>query len=454
MTLGVILQVALELWGALFALICMIIIFLGMRDGIEKSRGLLSMMFVDIVLLVSDSLAFIFRGNMTALGFYMVRISNYLVFMAMPAIAAFLVIYISNDIKINGYTIHSGWKLGIWTISFMDAVLITISQFTDLFYYFDENNLYHRTDNYIYCALLGMVMMIAITAMIICNREKLSRYETYALLSYVLLPFCSNIIQLFHYGISLNNIALTSSLMLIFIAHEVEKSKRIVYQNQLLHENELAISRQAKELAQKDAELAQKRIQVSMSQMRPHFMFNALATIEQLCHLDPEKAESAIHHFAKYLRSNLNAMSTTELIPFSKEMEHIRTYIWLELMRFEDRLSYYEEIETKDFHLPSLSIQPLVENAVKHGMMTRGDGLLEVCIRTYEEDDYYVIEVIDDGGGFNPEDKPKNNRHPNIGLPSARERIQMMTNGELDIKSKIGEGTKVTVRIPCNQNSM
>lgn len=201
------------------------------------------------------------------------------------------------------------------------------------------------------------------------------------------------------------------------------------------------------EYAHKETELALQRNKQMLSQIRPHFIFNALGSIEELCVVDAKKAESAVHYFAKYLRANMDALSETDMVPFATELEHINNYIWLEKMRFDDELDYTEDISAEDFMVPTLSIQPLVENAVKHGMMGKEEGTLHVMIKAYQKDDNYVVEISDDGCGFDTSTK-KNDGRSHIGMSYAKTSIENRLGGTISVDSTIGKGTIVSIVIP------
>lgn len=203
----------------------------------------------------------------------------------------------------------------------------------------------------------------------------------------------------------------------------------------------------ALENLRKDVELAWQRNQLMLSQIKPHFIFNCLGSIEELCRLDAGKARDAVHCFSKYLRVNMDSISDKYLIPFSNELEHIQNYVWLEQMRFEEDLEYKEEIETTNFFLPPLTIQPLVENAIKHGMMGSEDGTLMVILSVKETPDTFEIQIKDNGAGFDPKQK-KDDGRSHIGIQNVRESLQSKVDGTLVIKSDIGKGTLVQVSIP------
>ncbi|MBQ5840538.1 MAG: histidine kinase, partial [Clostridia bacterium] len=186
-----------------------------------------------------------------------------------------------------------------------------------------------------------------------------------------------------------------------------------------------------------------------MSQIRPHFIYNTLGSIEQLCELDPPKAGELVHNFAKYLRGNFGELDNPKPILMSKEMEHVRHYVYIENVRFPDMTVTFE-MGTEDFSLPALTIQPLVENAIKHGLMKLEKGGT-IRVISYETETHYCISVEDDGVGFDTNQLLDEKKH--IGIRNIRDRLQVMVGGTLDIESTPGVGTTVRIRIPKEDNT-
>jgi hypothetical protein len=193
-----------------------------------------------------------------------------------------------------------------------------------------------------------------------------------------------------------------------------------------------------------NAELAESRISTMMSQIRPHFIYNTLGSIEQLCLLDPPKAGVLVHNFAKYLRGNFGELDNPKPILMSQEMEHVHHYISIENVRFPD-MTFTFEMNSQDFHIPALTVQPIVENAIKHGLMKLSKGGT-IRVVSYETDTAYYISVADDGVGFDTGVLIDERKH--LGLRNIRERLKVMVNGTLEIESKVGVGTKVLITIP------
>jgi LytS/YehU family sensor histidine kinase len=198
-------------------------------------------------------------------------------------------------------------------------------------------------------------------------------------------------------------------------------------------------------------ELDNSRIAMMLSQIKPHFLYNVIGTIRGLCRIDSGAAWRALGDFSDYLRGNMSALSNSELIHFSGELRHIEAYLRLEKMRMGEELDIVYEIEEKDFFVPPLTIQPLVENAVKHGLFAKeGGGEVRLCSR--RTDGEIIVEVLDDGVGFDVNNPGKEDgHHESIGLINVRNRIEKMLGGSLFIESKPGKGTKVTVVLPVKR---
>ena len=189
---------------------------------------------------------------------------------------------------------------------------------------------------------------------------------------------------------------------------------------------------------------AQHRIQIMISQIQPHFLYNTLSTIRALCRKDPEMAAEITEKFGSYLRQNLDSLSLTGMIPFQKELEHTMTYTDIEMVRFENIDVEYDIRET-DFSVPPLCLQPIVENAIRHGVRIREQGRIRVS--TDQKEGYYEIRVEDNGVGFDVSHM-KEADESHIGIRNVRERIESMCKGQLIIESRKDEGTTVRILIP------
>lgn len=190
--------------------------------------------------------------------------------------------------------------------------------------------------------------------------------------------------------------------------------------------------------------MAAQRIRIMMTQIQPHFLFNALNTIRALYAKDPPLADRTLEDFSAYLRRNLESLSQTELVPVAKELEHTRLYAEIEALRFPNvRVEY--RIEDSAFAIPALTIQPLVENAIRHGVRSRKDGL--VTVSTACDGAFHIITVQDNGVGFDPKQLAAM-EDSHIGIRNVKERVEQMCGGKMIVESEPGNGASVTLLIP------
>ncbi|MBR3545070.1 MAG: histidine kinase, partial [Oscillospiraceae bacterium] len=186
------------------------------------------------------------------------------------------------------------------------------------------------------------------------------------------------------------------------------------------------------------------RIQIMMTQIQPHFLYNTLSTIQVLCSVDPQQAAEITGKFSVYLRQNLNSLEFPGMTTFEKELEHTRTYADIERVRFPNiRVEY--EIEDSGFSLPPLTVQPIVENAIRHGVRIREEGIIRVSARRTEGG--HEVVIADNGVGFDVAAAAQN-EGTHIGLKNVQERIETMCGGSVTVDSRLGEGTTVTLFIP------
>lgn len=192
-----------------------------------------------------------------------------------------------------------------------------------------------------------------------------------------------------------------------------------------------------------ETELEKSKTAIMLSQIQPHFLYNSLSAIRELCSYNQEEAREALYVFTKYLRENMDSLKSEYPVHFSKELSHIETYLKLEKLRFRDDLQVKFDIQEHDFFIPSLTIQPLVENAVKHGICSREEGGT-ISISTRKINDEIIIIVEDDGVGF---DTGKVFGSDSVGINNVRYRLKHIVKGDLQIESVPGKGTKATVKL-------
>ena len=316
--------------------------------------------------------------------------------------------------------------LGLWA-----AFLVLL--FSTVLYYYSN---YFATDGrndprFLYALMLLPLVVILLLnlAGVIRRRERFSQKVFLSFLIAILPMTAALVVQMFIDVLPLFDISFVISALAMYgliIADQIEQDLR----------------RQRK-IARQQQEIANQRASVLVLQMRPHFIYNTLMSIYSLCNQDPQKAHRVTMDFTNYLRQNFNAVASDRTIPFSAELEHTRAYLAVEQAQHDEMLIVDYDTPFTRFRLPPLTLQPLVENAVKHGMDPYA-GPLHVWIRTRRTDAGSVITVEDTGPGFDPSDESK----PHTTLENIRQRLEMMCGGSLTITPGDGGGTVVTVTIP------
>lgn len=212
----------------------------------------------------------------------------------------------------------------------------------------------------------------------------------------------------------------------------------------------LALHRHYAEQLEMEKELSESRMRILLDQMKSHFIRNCITTIRAMIKFEPDKAYDLMHDFSEYITYNIDSIRSPKLIPLEKEINHIEAYVNLELERLSPRLSVEYDFREKGARVPQLSIEPFVENAVKHGIWPkRGPGT--VWVSSVRDDDTCIITVRDDGVGFDTSQESAEERY-GIGIGNAVERLREMAGGSVEIEGKKDEGTVVTIRIPLNGN--
>ena len=303
-------------------------------------------------------------------------------------------------------------------------VLVFLSMFNGMLFQVDAHG--NLTDGpYYWIAWLIDPMILLIEILVVVHyRKNLSRFGTIVMLNFGLVSLLTTGLQSIWYPVP-ELLACTLALLLMFMLFYWEMAKNLV-------ENE--------------RELMQSQMSLAISQIQPHFLYNTLSTIAELCRKDSAMAEEVTNRFALYLRGNLEHMGDSFPVEFSKELKHVQTYLWIEKIRFQEELQVVYDIQTEDFIIPALTVQPLVENAVKHGMMG-SENVCTITIRTKCVERGYQVIIEYDGCGFDPE-QVKNDGRKHIGIESVRNRLRFMVGGILTVRSVIGKGTTVIIEIP------
>ena len=309
-----------------------------------------------------------------------------------------------------------------WVLVFCNATVYFISLFNGMAFYIDENNHFFRGPLGYTCHFLSAILLTYyIIGTVLIYRK--NRFNDMLFLFFNVFLVVGGIVAdliFISYTISCFTVCVVTACVFHFVW--------LHFQFVRAHESAL---------------LAEQRIKIMMSQIQPHFMYNTLATIQALCRTDPVKASEVTEKFGIYLRQNINSLNSTDLIPLGKELEHTQIYADIEMIRFP-RIKVEYDIEDENLFLPALTIQPLVENSIRHGVRGRKDGL--VTVTTRRNGRFHIIKITDNGVGFNVSEAfEKDETH--IGLRNVRERIIKMCGGTVVINSS-DNGTEIIITIP------
>lgn len=314
--------------------------------------------------------------------------------------------------------------LGLWLLYFF---LLISAPFIDGFSYITRDGEYHRGFLYPLLLLPMVVIMLLNLVSLLKRRNRLKRKAFLSFLIAILPITVSLFIQLFIDVFPLLDICIALSAMVI---------SSFVMSDQIEHD------------LRHQREIANQRLNIMVLQMRPHFIYNALTSIYCLCGQDQDKARQVIMDFTTYLRKNFTAIASEDPIPFSSELEHTRAYLAVEQAQYEDALFVEYDTPHTLFRIPPLTLQPIVENSVKHGRDPYA-GSFHISIRTRKTDSGSEIIVEDNGRGFDPAGATE----LGIALENIRQRLDMMCRGSMTIRPREGGGTVVTVVIPDTTES-
>lgn len=414
-------HLSMEIWGIIFAMLAYLCEWLGRETDKSRGKKIRMMLLLVALLQLCDACAWGFRGNTTSLGMVMTRVSNISVFFIQPGIFCIFIDLLCMQIP------DAVWKkkaaMASYSMLLLTGLVLVSNMFVPFMYAFDETNHYYRQGGYIlyYLPVFG-IWLVCAYVVAKGNQEWDLIVRTEVIVVVVSTLGCM-ILQILVYGISYTVLGCAIFCLMIAFMHLAEKINML-----LVQENEL-----------KEMKLMQLR-----AQMQPHFMFNSLTTIRSLIRRDPNEAYMALTDFSRYLRGSLTSLSDERNWSVSQEMQMVEGYLSLEKRRFGDNLQIAIEIEDTDFFVPILSIQTLVENAVRHGIcaMTGGSGC--ILVRTRKEGNQHVVTIWDSGVGFDPKAPVADDGRVHFGLANTRKRVE--ENGEMIIESAPGEGTTIYLK--------
>ena len=347
-----------------------------------------------------------------------VYFQDLLVSLPMPMFTGYLLHFCGEDLR-KSTLFHI--VIGLWSIYF---ILLGIAQCTTFLYYVTPDNEFIRGSWHpLLVAPLAAIMLLNLAG-VIRRRNRLPDKYYVAFLIHLLPMTVATLIHAVIYVPLLVVFGLSFSMLSMF---------------------GIILCDQIEQYMRQQREIAHQRASIMVLQMRPHFIFNTMMSIYYLCAQDSKKAQQVTLDFTSYLRKNFSAIASENTIPFANELEHTRAYLAVEQVQFEDCLFVEYDTPHTRFRVPPLTLQPIVENAVKHGM-DPDSAPLRICIRTRETDAGHEITVEDNGPGFAQTNMDES--EPHIALANIQHRLEIMCGGKLTVMPREGGGTVVKVILP------
>lgn len=403
----------------------LILLFIASRINKKDKRLLISIVLSILVLAVCEYLETLFNDTRVQNENFPRYLFSFICYMLRPVIIV-LFYHIRLDFKDKRHHL-------IW----IGAVINMIIYFLALLSYFipslkfvvwyNDNNRFNRTwlgyTVYVICGIY--LLSLIITSIVETTIHRTRRQIDFIILLTTLIAIVAQVLAIslrLDYANASEAFIIGAALYFIYLNYDKGATEAVVHER----------------------DMQEKTTALMLSQIQPHFIYNTLTTIQVLCEIDPEKAAKTIGEFSQYLRMHTDALSKSGPVPVEEEIKHAMAYSDIEMVRF-DNVKVIFAIKDKDFKLPVLTIEPMVENAIKYGVRAREKGLVEVI--TYKEDDKHVLVIRDNGIGFNP-DVIKYDAKNHVGIENVKTRVENMVHGTFKIESEIDKGTTVTIIVP------
>lgn len=415
-------NISLDIFSIVLSMIPIIYLLNNQRYKQKINRYFLYICIFNVFMIIGDLGDWILRDALNQSQIYLLLASATLFYVASAFVLYFFARYM--DAYLNLTTIMRKWFLtSVILLCGIQIIFALVSPFTGSIFYATSEG-YVRGELFMISQFVPFCCYLLFTCLVIIHRKHLTSREVIFFLLYIFVPLGGGATQMFLRGIAVVNIGVALALLFILVNIQFER--------------ELLIEKQ-------EQELLDMHVNIMLSQIQPHFLYNTLTTIRQLCDIDPSLAKECISDFSYFLRCNMNSLKSKAPIAFEQELRHTIYYLKLEQQRFHDRLTVKIETPVTDFSIPSLTLQPLVENAVRHGLMMKDEGGT-LTIQTKETANAYIITITDDGIGFDLE-AIEHDGKIHIGMQNVRERLKTMIGADLKIISILEKGTTAIITI-------
>lgn len=420
------LAVNIALESFCIAINIVLIVFLLVKK--DNTHGLrlcfLGMLVSNILTIWGDLSDWLFAGINTPFSNFIVVSGAVIMYLGTTFMLIFFEQYISLFLQ-PGVKVHKAFHIVTLSISAIQILFAFLSVFNGMYFFLTPEGRYARGSLFLLAQALPFILFALCGAIVITYRKHLSFKDGALFLCYVTFPLVAEIVQIFAYGLAMVTVSVTFLMLIIFINIQINQAYLVEKQ---------------------EKELTQMRVDIMMSQIQPHFLYNTLTAIRHLCDVDTEQAKDAITEFAQYLRANMNSISAKGPIPFEQELNHAQNYLSLEKRRFGKRLNIVYDIGCTNFKLPPLSIQALAENAVRHGICKKPEGGT-IRIISEEMNNGFLVTISDNGIGFDINESNNDNRL-HIGIENVKQRISEQCCGSVTVDSAKDSGTTVKLFLP------
>lgn len=418
-----IINMSISSFIAFFCLLCLVVLYMVKTISKETKPYFARIFSCEFFLALFLTVSYGMNGGEGKYVRFFLEVSAFFQYLSGYLMWCFLIEYFLHLLKQAGTNLKLV-RIGIWTVFAIASIVLFINLFFGYYYTIDANNSYARGQYFIIHQILGTSLPTFNLVLLLIYRKKILLRQRICLFAYVGLCLIALIAQFFFYRFPIVMVSMFISTAIAFI---------------------FMISEETYIYSQNKEELLQTHAKLILSQMHPHFLFNALTSIAVLCDEDPKEAKQSTMDLSKYLRSNIDSISDTSLIPFTKEIDSIMAYLRIEKRRFKDKLDFVMDLAEKDFYIPRFLLQPLVENSVKHGIFQK-EGKGKVILSTFKDYEGLIhIIVEDDGVGFEYPIKNDENKI-SVGLNNSIKLCSSLLNGQMKINSELNKGTKIEIK--------
>ena len=421
------LNIVIDVFGVAISFVGFVSSIIASRINHMVKRYFITLFIFMMIYVLSNLLGLIFRGSAGGVYRIILYMANFCEFL-FSGLLAYMVSNYLVDISVKEEKRKQRIKaIFVFLLTFYIFMLL-VSQFTGLYYVIGEDNIYHRSSLFPLSFISPAIMLLIDLGILIESRKTLSLNQKTAFWAYLVLPVIGIILQIFIYGIDFIVIATVLAGIVMFILVVIDQTERNIR-----------------------AEMENENIKASLllGQISPHFIFNSLMSIQDLCYSDPETAAKGIGDFAVYLRHNMDDLTINTMIPFEKELGFIKEYIRLEKLDPDRDFEVHFQLNEIDFYMPTLTLQPVVENAINYGALTCKNQKGRVEISTDREGNNIVIRVWNNFEGRRSVTEGQR-KHRSIALENLKSRLKYYCDGTFDIV--IGEKDALaTITIPYDK---